>query len=256
MTTPGEAPRRVAPAPGPADVGLVAATSIEVDALLRQFTKVRKYQGPRHRVVEGECGGKLVAVTVAGMGRRAARRGTQLLLDGHRPQWIVSAGYGGALDPDLKRNDVVLPNEVINEAGARYTIDVTLPPGAPDRRFGTGRLLTVDRMVMTAAEKAGLRERFGADVVDMETSEVAAVCHERGVRFLALRVVSDEAGVDLPREVLAIVGPSGSYRVGAAVGAIWKRPSSLKDLWALREHAVEAADRLAEVMPAVFERLS
>jgi len=256
MTTPGDPPRRVAPAPGPADVGLVAATSIEVDALIRRFTRVRKYHGPRHRVVEGECGGKLVALTVAGMGRGAARRGTQLLLDGHRPQWVVSAGYGGALDPALRRNDVVLPDEVIDEAGARFRIDVALPPGPADRRFGTGRLVTVDRLIMTAAEKAALRSRFGADVVDMETAAVAAVCHERGVRFLALRVISDEAGVDLPREVLAIVGPSGSYRVGAAVGAIWKRPSSLKDLWALREHAVEAADRLADVMPAVLAQLS
>jgi adenosylhomocysteine nucleosidase len=48
---------------------------------------------------------------------------------------------------------------------------------------------------------------------------------------------------------------SGSYRVGAAVRAIWKRPSSLKDFWALHEHAQEAADRLAAATAAAIGAL-
>ena len=246
-------PRRVAPPPEPADVGLVAATSMEVDPLIARMTRPRTYKGPRHRVVEGHLGGKLVVITLVGMGRAAARRGANLLLDGHRPRWLLSAGYGGALDPSLRRNDVVMPREVVDESGTLYTLDLKLPDASP--RFATGRLLTVDRMVMTAAEKAELHARHGASVVDMETSAVAEVCRARSVRFLAVRAISDEAAVDLPREILAIVGPTGSFRVGAAAGAIWKRPSSLKDLWALREHAVEAADRLAEVLPAILEQL-
>ena len=82
----------------------------------------------------------------------------------------------------------------------------------------------------------------------METSAVAALCSERGVRFLSIRVVSDEAEVDLPPEIATLMTRSGSYRVGAALRAIWNRPSSLKDFWALHEHAQEAADRLARFM--------
>ena len=89
----------------------------------------------------------------------------------------------------------------------------------------------------------------------METSAVAAICAARQVRFLSMRVISDVAGVDLPPEVLTIMGPSGGYRLGAAVTAIWKRPSSFKELLVLRDHANEASARLAEVLPDLIGQL-
>ena len=253
---PGPAPN-AAPAPVRADVGVVAAMSVEVGFLTDRLTKVRKYAGPGHTVIEGEAGGKLVALIVSGMGRAAARRAAALLIDGHRPRWVVSAGFAGALDPALKRNDAVLPGEVIDLDGHRYAIGVGVPddPAATGPRLKTGRLLTADAIVRTAAEKADLRSRHGADLVDMETSAVAALCAERRVRFLSVRVVSDEAAADLPREIATLMTRSGGYRVGAALRAIWNRPSSLKDFLALHGHAQEAADRLADVTLAAIVRL-
>ena len=167
-------------------------------------------------------------------------------------------GVWGVLDPELERGDVVLAEEVCGEGGRRYAIDVKLAAetgGGPGRRVRSGRLLTVDRVIRTAAEKAALRERFRADVLDMETAAVAAVCAERGVRLLSVRVISDDARTDLPPEVLTIMGPSGSFRLGAALGAIWRRPGSVKELWAMREQAIEASDRLAKVLPGLIARL-
>src|SRR5690348_8598210 len=82
-----------APAPVPVDVGIVAALPIEVGFLLDRLEKVRKYTGAGHSIVEGECAGKLVALLIAGLGREAARKGARLLIEGHRPRWIVSAGF-------------------------------------------------------------------------------------------------------------------------------------------------------------------
>jgi adenosylhomocysteine nucleosidase len=245
-----------APPPLAADVGIVAALSLEVGFLVDRLTRVRKYVGPKHTVIEGEHGGKVVAVIVGGLGRDAARGAAGLLLDGHRPRWLVSAGFAGALDPAMKRNDAVLPNEIFEADGPRFTVDVQVPP-EPGRgpKLATGRLLTVDGIVRTAAEKAALRERYQADLIDMESSAVAALCAERSVRFLSVRVVSDEAGADLPREVVTLMTRSGSYLVGSALKAIWRRPSSLRDFLALHAHAQEAADRLADVTLAAVSRL-
>lgn len=244
----------IAPRPVPADVGLVAALSIEVAPLIAQLTNVRKYASERHTVVEGDLSGKIVAAIIAGPGRTAARRATEHLLGGHRPTWIVSAGFAGALNPDLKRNDVVIPHEIIDPEGAQFDVDLSLGEES-NVRILPGRLVTADAIVRSARDKADLRDRTGADVVDMETSAVATVCAERGVRFLAVRVVSDEAGVDLPPEIATILGRSGGYRVGAALGAIWRRPSSLKDMLTLRTHAVAAADRLSRILPGLLSRL-
>src|SRR3954454_11855258 len=126
----GAGPGRPAPAPVAVDIGIVAALSLEVGFLVDRLSKVRKYSGPKHTIVEGEVGGKLVALIVSGMGREAARTGTRLLLDGHRPRWLVSAGFAGALAPGLSRNAVVMANEVIDLDGHRYAIDVAVPPSS------------------------------------------------------------------------------------------------------------------------------
>ncbi len=155
----------------------------------------------------------------------------------------------------MRRNDVVFPHEVVDAEGLRISMERVIEDSENTLRLRTGRLLTVNHIVRTAAEKAELRQQFGADLIDMETTAPARVCAERGVRFLSIRAISDEANVDLPPEVLSILGPSGGYRIGAAVGAIWKRPSSLKDLLKLREHALEASERLSEVVFWTLERL-
>jgi len=257
MSSNSARPGPVAPPPAPADVGIVAAMPMEIAPLLARLKNPRKYASERHTVLEGELSGKIVVAIITGVGRKFARRGTQLLIGGHRPRWIISAGFAGALDPGLTRNQVVLADEVLDTEGLRLSIDVSTPSQSGGKhKITTGRLLTVDRIIRTAAEKAALREEYHrADVLDMETSAVASVCTDRGVRFLGVRVVSDEAGVDLPPEVLSIMGPTGSFRVGAAMGAIWRRPSSLKELLVLRDHANAAAQVLTEVLPSIIRQL-
>ena len=84
---------------------------------------------------------------------------------------------------------------------------------------------------------------------------VAQLCSERNVRFLSIRVVSDDAEAELPVEVASLMNKSGSYLVGSALRAIWNRPSCMKDFLALHNHASEAADRLATVTLAAIEAL-
>jgi adenosylhomocysteine nucleosidase len=237
--------RGVAPAPAPADVGIVAALPIEVADLVDGLKRVWKYKSVAAPVIEGEHEGKIVAVAIGGMGRAAARRAADVLIAGHRPRWIISAGFAGALNPAYARNDLVLAREVIDRDGGCYPGDQ--PPGlAASVKYSTGRLLTVDQLVLRAAEKSALHQSYQADLIDMESSAVAAICREQLVRFLSIRVISDDAHRDLPAEVSGIINSSGSYRVGAALRSVWRRPSSIKDFWSLYEHSLEAADRLAK----------
>ncbi len=244
-----------APPPVPADVGIVAALPMEVGPLLKRFSGVRKYAARGQTVIEGHVAGKLVALVETGMGRLRAQRGAQRLLDGHRPRWIVSAGFAGALDPEIRRNSVLMPVEIANVEGHRFPVEWSATAGLPSGVERRGCLLTVDEVILKADEKARLRAEHRADLVDMETSAVAALCLERGVRFVPLRVVSDDATSDLPPEILTIMGESGSYRLGAALGAIWRRPSSLKEMLALRDQAAEAGTRLAAAILDLLPRL-
>lgn len=255
MSDPGAAGPSLAPPPSPADVGVVIAMPIEAGHLVDRLQRVRRYKTRSLTIIEGELEGRLLALVVSGVGPTAARRGAERLLDGHRPRVLVSAGFAGALDPTLNRNDLAIPRAVVNAAGESIAVDPAPTRAAPAAIRRVERLLLVDRVITEATEKNRLRDRHGADLIDMESFGVAAAARDRGIPFVSLRVVSDDARSELPPEVARMLNASGSYRVGAALRAIWTRPSAAKDFWTLHAHALEAADRLANGLQVLLRGL-
>lgn len=231
------------------------AMPMEAGYLIDRLERVHRYKARSLTVVEGELEGRVLAVIVSGVGLDSARRGAARLLDGHRPRVLVSAGFAGALNPELNRNDLAIPRAVVNLAGDEtIAIDAEWADAVPAIRR-VEKLLLVDRVITEAGEKARLRDEHGADLIDMETFGVAAAARDRGVPFASLRVVSDDARSELPPEIARMLNTSGSYRVGAALRAIWGRPSAAKDFWTLHAHALEAADRLANGLQVLLRGL-
>ncbi|HEY1067328.1 MAG TPA: hypothetical protein VGE52_14500, partial [Pirellulales bacterium] len=188
----------------PCDVGFVFALGIESGGLEDLLENPVEQTGNGFRLREGWLDGRRVAVVIGGAGRPAAAHAAQALIAGRRPKWIVSAGFGGGLDPRAEKFDVVLCNE-IDAAGEskRYSVDFKVTPEAlaATKHVHVGRLLTVDQIVYAAAEKQALGQSAGALVVDMETHSVAEVCREAATKFMAVRIVTDTANDDLPPDV-------------------------------------------------------
>lgn len=237
-----------------ADIGIVHATAMEVSPFLNRCERVRKYEGGKFTFRGAKFGDIRIAFVQCGMGADAARRGTQALIDGHSPKWIISAGFSGALQPELKVGHIVVGESLIDAEGQELTIDMKMPAD-PAHGLHVGRLLMLDRIVRTVAEKKELSERHRALAVDMESLAVARLCREAKIRFVAIRAISDDLSADLPAEIMTLVGDTGAVRIGAALGAIWKRPGSVKEMWRLRELASKAADRLATFLEGVVEQL-
>ena len=91
--------------------------------------------------------------------------------------------------------------------------------------------------------------------VDMETLAVAQVAKEHKLKFMAIRVISDDMSEDLPPEILSVLGDTGAVRVGAALSSFVKRPSSFKDMLHLRQNANRAAKNLAVFLDGVVHQL-
>ena len=143
-------------------------------------------------------------------------------------------------------------------AGNQLTLDLQVDPAAMKAapHVHVGRLLTADHIVRTPAEKQSLGRQYHALAVDMETFAVAEVCRQQQARFLAVRVVNDPADEELPHDVEHLLAQhSGAARLGAALGAIWRRPASFKDMMKLKERALVASDRLAKFVAALIEQL-
>ncbi|ADV62861.1 purine or other phosphorylase family 1 [Isosphaera pallida ATCC 43644] len=226
------------------DLGLVAALGSEVGAILDALSERVTIQGRYHRVIEGQWNGRGIALVLAGVGRDHARAATRFLLTGHAPNLVVSLGFAGALRPDAARFSVWTIREALDPEGHRFPLRP--PPVGP---FPTATLATVDRLLTTPQAKAQLRHDTGADLVDMETSAVAEICHQWSQPLLGLRVVSDAVDDPLPSDLAAVLAASTTpRRLGAVAASLWHRPGRIKDYWNLYETSLEAAERLAHAL--------
>jgi adenosylhomocysteine nucleosidase len=229
--------------------GVVFALGIEsgcLEDLLQHATTTR---GHGFRVRCGELDGRQVAIVQSGPGRERAVRAAHALIDGHRPGVVISAGFAGALDATLRRGDIVAADSIVDETGRELTPDRALLSAAESRGARAGRLLTVDRVIRASEEKLALGRKHAALAADMETLAVAEVCGDRQQPFLALRVINDAAEDVLPHDVERLLAQeTGARRLGAAVRLIFNRPSTFVDLLRLQHRAIEASDRLAKFL--------
>jgi adenosylhomocysteine nucleosidase len=224
-----------------ATVGVIFAVPLEADAFARLASPRRELRALGLTIHVGTVAGVPVAWCAAGMGAEAARQATRLVLAGHAPRLLVSAGFAGGLDPRLARGSVIRPTRAVTPEGD----PIDLAHGSQD----AGSVVTVERIVATAGEKLRLTAATGARLVDMETHAVATEARAAGLPCAAVRVVSDAAADELPGELARLAKPRSAWRrLGGVVGAIGRRPRLALDLWRLYEHAVVDGRSLAAAL--------
>lgn len=239
-----------------ADVGVIAALSLEIDPFVARCDRVKKYTGGEFTFRGGFLRDARVAIVEGGAGVGKATRAAHALIDAHTPQWMISTGFAGGLTEALKVGDIIVANEVVPADGSNAGLQINLKMKPdPAKGLHVGRVVQSPEIIRTTAERAELHGRTGAIAVDQESLAVAEVCRDRKVKFLSVRAICDDTRVDLPPEVLSIFGRTGSVRAGAVLGALWKRPSSYKDLWRLRQDAHLAADRLAMFLSSMIRQI-
>jgi adenosylhomocysteine nucleosidase len=187
---------------GSAKVAIVAALEREVFALLKRWHRIeRECEGRRFKFFES---GQTVLVC-GGIGAEAARRATEAVIALYQPELVRSVGFAGALDPTLKVGEIFSPSRVID---ARDGSSV---------ETGTGCGVLVSAATVVGAEqKAKLAKAYGAHVVDMEAAAVARGAQARGVRFMAVKAISDESNFAMP-PMDRFLGDSGQFRTGKFV---------------------------------------
>ncbi|MCB9940497.1 MAG: nucleoside phosphorylase [Planctomycetaceae bacterium] len=242
----------------PIDVVVVFALSIEsggfVD-LLKERKTTRCHSHTEHR---GQLNGRQVLVAESGVGQAAAKNVTTDVTGLYQPNWVISAGFAGALQPALRRGHILMSEEVADVTGKRLSIGLTVDRAALEASpsLHVGRLLTVDQLVRTREVKEQLGTDHAALACDMETLAVAQACQHAGTKFMSIRIVSDSIDDELPKEIESLLAQASLVgKLGAAAGAIANRPSSVKDLWKLKEDALKATDRLARFVTSVIDQL-
>ncbi len=163
-------------------IAVLIATRVEAQQLMSRFTPVKR-EGIFH--YRGRLAGKAAALflTRPGVGsREQVRRFLRL----YSTDLIIAAGACGSLTSSLRSLQVVQVGAVANADCEWLQLE-----------GGATKCVSVGCLVRDDAEKALLRDRTGADILDMETWTIASILREAefaGRRFVALRVVDDLPG--------------------------------------------------------------
>jgi adenosylhomocysteine nucleosidase len=180
-------------------VAIVAALEREVRSLVKEWqVSEKESEGRRYRFFEKDD----LVVVCGGIGPAAARRAAEAMIALYTPSVIYSAGFAGALDAGLKVADILRPLRLVNASdGSSLALD-----------HGQGVLVSFGS-IASPAQKASLRDSFGAQAVDMEAGAVARAAEARGVGFAVVKVISDEFDFDFP-SMERFVDPDGRFLEG------------------------------------------
>jgi adenosylhomocysteine nucleosidase len=200
---------------------LVAAESREFAGLVKRMGACRKLDWPVEFAVESQFKGARWLMIANGPGREAVEQALEQasrLENMTEVSGMVSTGFCGALDPALRIGDIV-------EDG----------------------LVCADRVAVTAAEKASLRQKTGAAAVDMESAAVAQKAEQWHVPFRSVRAVSDIASEDMPLDFNLYRDARGRFlRTRIALAAFQKPFTAIPALMRLDRNCRIAAESLGE----------
>ena len=219
-------------------------------AILTCFA-LKEEAAPFHAIAAARPG---VCTIIVGIGRQNAERAVRSFLAASVPELVLTCGFAGGLNPGLKLGDVVF------EIGHRQLAigNQSEPPrvGSYNALVAAGarpvKFFCADRIATTVAEKKKLRTETGADAVEMESGAIHAVCRERGLACVTVRVITDAADEDLPLDFNALAKPDRSLEFGKLAWAVARSPGKIGALWELQKKTSFAAKQLAAVLAQVI----
>ena len=201
-----------------------------------------------------------VRIACSGASAERARSEARRLIE-EGAATLVSFGLAGGMAPQLRSGDLLLPASVRGAGLASWSVDpiwrdgvrACLAAGGLEPRAGV--LVGSERIVATLSDKRALFEATGAQAVDMESHEVAAVAAAAGIPFLVLRAIADPHDQIVPQVAREALRPDGRVRLRATLGGLIRQPGELFALLRLARASVRGLASLRRAAALVGPRV-
>ena len=217
----------------------IAAEKREFDGLIGNAGNTSKINWPLEFVRTAIWNGEPALFVANGPGPKLASQAVDVVIGRQPIAALVSIGFCGGLDASLQPGDIFVAEEVLGVGPAM------LPEGAA-KAYRTGRLISTDRVAVTAAEKSELR-RTGASAVEMEAGGIARRAKQENIPFYCIRVVTDTAAESLPLDFNRMRDADGRFSRARIVAAAFRKPGVLiPELVRLNKRCKSAAKALGD----------
>lgn len=165
-------------------IAITFALSAESQEFLLSLSN--KSRGDRNGIptTRGKIDDRAIEVLHTGVGENVCRQRMAKFLHDQHFDYLISAGFAGALNDQLQLGDLLLAK---NFSTVRTKENFSLS----SLQIHMADLLTVPALIDSRVERNKLALTSGAVAVDMETEFIARACAAHGIPVLSLRVISD-----------------------------------------------------------------
>jgi nucleoside phosphorylase len=206
-------------------------------------------------IFRAQVGRAKVDFVITGMGVENAFRVANVLL-AEPYQACIASGFAGALKESHKVGRILVA-DAIQQLGQAKTLACArnlVHAAQNDGAVGVRMFLTSDHVVRTVEEKSTLAPF--ADAVEMESFAVLSAAATQGKPAVAIRVISDDVGTDMPAIVDTAVDEMGHVKIAGVARFVARHPLQLPALIRLGRDSKTAAQALAHFLEAFIKKLS
>ncbi len=194
-------------------IGIIGAMSIEIDEIVNKLTEKNEYSYKTYNFVSGKLCGKDVVVCKCGIGKVNASTATMLMKVKYDVDVLINIGVAGGYKT-LKQGDIVISSKTVEHdydgtpdgltLGQVHGFDSpfldcdeelvsSLHKIACERGYSTvvGAVATGDQFIASNVKSSLITQTFGAVAYDMESGAINHACKNLGIRFVAIRAISD-----------------------------------------------------------------
>ena len=199
-----------------ADIGIIGAMSVEVEALIGMLEDRAEELVGGIKFNTGSLFGKKIVVAQCGVGKVFAAICAEAMIIKYSPSLVVNTGVGGALNKELRPTDTVIAerllqhdmdtsplgdprglisgiNKVYFDTDERAREILTSAAERLGLRAMLGTVASGDKFVADRADKERIVSEFSADVCEMEGGAIAHTAFVNGTPFIVIRAISDSA---------------------------------------------------------------
>jgi adenosylhomocysteine nucleosidase len=165
-------------------IAITFALPAESSEFLRRLGNKSRVDRNGIRTIRATLDDREVEVVHTGVGEKVCRQRVEKFLKNQQFEFLISAGFAGALNDQLHSGDLLLARNF-------STLDLTERQSFPSLPIHQADLLTTAALIDSSDERNEIAHSTDAAAVDMETEFIARACAEHGIPLLSLRVITD-----------------------------------------------------------------
>jgi adenosylhomocysteine nucleosidase len=173
-------------------IAVLFALPIESSEFVRRLENRSRAHRNGITIVQGTLNDRSIEVMHTGVGKKICEERLEKILKDQRFDLLISSGFAGSLDDELRLNDVLIARNFSTVDSQQALASVA------NVSIRVVKMLTAPAPVDYRAEREKIARESGASAVDMETESIARVCAAHEIPLLSLRVVTDTPSQPLP----------------------------------------------------------